>query len=362
MLLCRRIAVISVVSRVLRGFRGLALGGCLLVASGCGGGGGAGGGAPAGAMMDPTPATGSVILAAPRLRFTDTGLSVDDGVTRTGLWSVSSSDGLAWEFSLDLGKSWTRGEGNSFEVIGDGQKTIWVRARDDQGNTSEIVVARCTLDTMAPAAVATVSAGTAALRELSIQGLESNALWEFSLDQGVSWLAGGGSTLSVSGNAVAALQLRQTDLAGNPSAPVSIELMGPGIGWTELSGNPGMPTAIGSPRHSVLIHGEVVAGDVDYVTVDVPPGSRLTSAAFVFYDSPDKIAFFAVQRKAVFDAGFDTGKMLAFGHFGPSDLKRNVLAAVDPTQLGAGPLTFWIQQTGQLATRYALFLRVEPAP
>lgn len=352
----------SVLSDVFRVCGGLLIGGCLLAASGCGGGAGGGASAPAGAAMAQIPTTGSVILAPPLLRFTDTGLSVDDGVTRTGLWSVSSSDGLGWEFSLDLGKSWTRGEGNSFEVIGDGQKTIWVRARDDLGNTSEIVVARCTLDTMAPAAVATVSTGNASLRELSIQGVEPNGLWELSVDQGRSWLAGGGTTLSVSGNALASLQLRQIDIAGNPSSPVSIELLGPGTGWTEISGNPMMPTVLGSAKHSVLIHGEVVAGDADYVSVEIPNGFRLLSASFVSYDSPDKIAFFAIQRKAVFDAGFDTGKMLAFGHFGPSDLNRNVVASVLPAQLAAGPLTFWIQQTGQQATRYALLLSIEPGP
>jgi len=283
-------------------------------------------------------------------------------VTRTGLWSVSSSDGLGWEFSLDSGKTWTRGEGNSFEVMGDGQKTIWVRARDELGNTSEIVVAKCTLDTMSPAAVATVSSGNALMRALSLQGLEPNALWEFSLDQGRSWQAGRGTSLSVSGNAMASLQLRQTDVAGNPSLPVAVDLLAQATGWTEASGNPMMPTVLGPLTYSTLIHGDVVAGDADYVSIEIPGGFRLSSASFVFYDSPDRIAFFAVQRKPVFDAGFDTGKMLTFGHFGPSDLNRNLVGSVSPAELGTGPLTFWIQQTGQMATRYALLLSIEPIP
>lgn len=368
--------MISALFKRLRWCSGWLLGCAWIAASGCGGGSADSAIAQGGAAMEPIPsavAQGSagadpaptarpVVLAAPVLRFTDTGLSVSDGVTRTGLWSVSSSESLSWEFSLDFGKSWTRGEGDSFEVIGDGQKTIWVRARDDFGNTSEVVVAKCTLDTMAPSAVAAVSAGTQSLRELSIQGLEPNAMWEFSLDQGRSWLTGGGASLSVSGNALPSLLLRQTDIAGNASAPVSIELQEQGIGWVEASGNPMMPTALGSQKQSVLIHGEVVMGDVDYVSVNIPTGSRLTSAAFVDYDSPDKIAFFSIQRKAVFDAGFDTGKMLAYGHFGPQDLKRNVVANVAPDQLGPGPLTFWIQQTGQLTTRYALLLLIDPSP
>ena len=368
--------MISALYKRLRWCSGWLWGCALIAAAGCGGGSSGSAVAPGGAAMepipsavaqggaavDPAPIARPVVLAAPVLRFTDTGLSVSDGVTRTGLWSVTSSDSLSWEFSLDFGKSWTRGDGDSFEVIGDGQKTIWVRARDDFGNTSEIVIAKCTLDTMAPSAVAAVSAGNQTLREVSIQGLEPNALWEFSLDQGRSWLTGSGANLSVSGNALPSLLLRQTDIAGNASAPVSIALQDQGVGWVEASGNPMMPTAIGSQKQSVLIHGEVVMGDVDYVSVNIPMGFRLTSAAFVDYDSPDKIAFFSIQRKSVFDAGFDTGKMLTYGHFGPQDLKRNVVANVAPDQLGPGPLTFWIQQTGQLTTRYALLLLIEPSP
>ncbi len=308
----------------------------------------------------PTPAAGSAILAPPRLSFTDTGLSVNDGVTRTGLWDVSSSEGLGWEYSLDLGKSWSRGRRNSFEVMGDGQKTIWVRARDDLGNTSEIVVANCMLDTMAPSAVAAVSAGSQWLPQLSIQGLEPNARWELSIDQGGSWISGGGDSLAVSGNSLPFLVLRQTDLAGNPSAPVTVNLGGPGMGWIEASGSSLLPTLIGSLKQWALLHGEVVACDADYFSIEIPSGFRLRSAAFVGYDSIDKIAFFAIQNKAIFDAGFDTGKMLAFGHFGPADLGKNMVANVAATGLGPGPLTFWIQQTGQLATRYALLLSIEP--
>ncbi len=334
--------------------------GLLAAASACGGGGGGVATSQMDMLGGPTPAVGSSILAPPRLSFTDTGLSVSDGVTRTGLWDVSSSDGLGWEYSLDFGKSWSRGVGDSFEVIGDGQKTIWVRARDDLGNTSEIVVAKCMLDTMAPSAIAAVSAGTQLLRQLSIQGLEPSARWEFSIDQGRSWSSGGGDSLGVSGNSLSSILLRQIDLAGNPSAPVTVDLGDPGIGWVEASGSALMPTPIGSLKQWVLLHGEVVAGDADYFSIEIPSGFLLRSASFVGYESVDKIAFFAIQQKAVFDAGFDTGKMLAFGHFGPEDIGKNLVASVPATGRGAGPLTFWIQQTGQLATRYALLLSIEP--
>jgi len=96
--------------------------GLLAAVSACGGGGGGVATSQMDMLGGPTPAVGSAILAPPSLSFTDTGLSVSDGVTRTGLWDVSRSDGLGWEYSLDFGKSWSRGVGDSFEVIGDGQK------------------------------------------------------------------------------------------------------------------------------------------------------------------------------------------------------------------------------------------------
>ena len=99
------------------------------------------------------PNASAVVLKAPVLSFNDTGLNVTDGVTSNGRWGVESQ-GIDWEFSLDQGATWTRGTGSSFEVKGDGAKMIWVRARDDAGNTSEIVRVNCVLDTMAPAAVA----------------------------------------------------------------------------------------------------------------------------------------------------------------------------------------------------------------
>jgi len=34
--------------------------------------------------------------------------------------------------------------------MGDGAKIIWVRTRDNDGNTSELVRVNCVLDTMAP--------------------------------------------------------------------------------------------------------------------------------------------------------------------------------------------------------------------
>lgn len=129
-----------------------------------------------------------VRLKAPVLSFNDSGLSVTDGITDNGLWDVASE--IDWEFSLDRGLTWTRGVGSSFEVTSDGAKVIWVRSRDDAGNTSEIVRVNCVLDTMAPAALGVVAQAQGWTNSLKFSGFEPGARWEYSLDEQRSWAAG----------------------------------------------------------------------------------------------------------------------------------------------------------------------------
>lgn len=300
------------------------------------------------------PSTGLVILDPPKLSFDDTGFSITDGITQTGIWSVSSADDIGWEYSLDSGRTWIRGEGDSFEVIGDGPKTIWVRARDEMGNTSEIVMVHCTLDTTAPESPALIPTAGEVATTVSLDKLEPMSTWEYSLDQGASWIRGYGGSMVAAGNTLESVRIRQQDLAGNTSEALNLDLRSAGAGWRELSNEPMAPSRIGEVEHTLLVHGEIVRGDADHVALEIPEGYRLRSAEFVLYESDDRIAFFAMQRKEVFDAGVDTTRMLAYGHFGPEDLTRNVLDGLTPEQLGPGPLTIWINQTGMLPTRYAL--------
>jgi hypothetical protein len=110
---------------------------------------------------------------------------------------------------------------------------------------------------------------------------------------------------------------------------------------------------------TVVIHGSVVGGDADYIRWDIPVGQRLQAMRLVHYISADPIAFYALQRAAVFDAGYDVNRMLVHGHMGPQDLNRNVIQDVAPSQLSAGPMTLWFQQTGLQATEYAIELVFE---
>ncbi|MEI6026350.1 MAG: hypothetical protein WCT47_06640 [Betaproteobacteria bacterium] len=295
-------------------------------------------------------------MPPPQLSFTDTGFSVSDGVTFKGLWTVVSD--MSWEYSLDQGVTWTVGSGGQFEVKGDGPKMIWVRARDEIGNMSEIVKVSCVLDTMAPMPLVVESGSQGGILALRLSGLEAGARWEYSVDQQGAWLPGTGSSLGVMGNGVPTLWLRQVDVAGNASAPQAFVLDQPTSGaWHEASGNPLQPSVLATPQPGTfLMHGSVVRGNADYIRWDVPARHRVASLRLVRYESEDPVAFYALQRATVFDAGVDVSRMMVYGHMGPQDLLRNVVAGVAPQMLGEGPMTLWFQQTGALPTRYAIEL------
>jgi hypothetical protein len=307
----------------------------------------------------PTPKAGVVKLKAPVLSFNDTGLSVSDGVTHNGLWGVDSAD-IDWEFSFDLGATWTRGQGNTFEVKDDGAKTIWVRARDDAGNTSEIVRVRCVLDTLAPLALSVTPQLDGLTNRLQLSGLESSARWEYSLNGQAPWHVGSGPALGILGHGITRLWLRQVDVAGNPSEARAIDLQSPSLLTHEVSGNPLQPSVLASGLQTYLIHGVVVRGDANHVRWEVPQGQMLMSFKLVHYASDD-FASYALQRSTVFDAGMDTKPMLAWGQIGLSDLNRNVLANTGPQWRGEGPMTLRLQQHGPLPTPYAIELTLVPA-
>jgi hypothetical protein len=329
------------------------------------GGGGSGTGVPSSAAgsdtpMPSEPALTAKTLAKPVLSFTDTGLSVTDGVTHIGAWQVSSLE--AWEYSFDMGVTWTRGQGDSFDVQGDGAKTIWVRARDDLGNTSEIVIVSCVLDTMPPPAVQAQLVSQDLTRLVRVTGIEQQGRWEYSVDDQRTWRPGAGDRLAVLGNALPVLWLRQVDMAGNLSPLERVNLLEPGSStWHEASGNALQPSTVSLQQAlTVVLHGSVVRGDADYIRWDIPGGHRLQALRLVRYVSADPIAFYALQRAPVFDAGVDVSRMLVYGHMGPADIQRNVLQEVAPAQLVAGPMTLWFQQTGSEVTDYAIELVFQP--
>jgi len=312
-------------------------------------------------VTPPAPQVVSKVLDKPVLSFSDTGLNVTDGVTRIGAWKVSSLEG--WEYSLNMGITWTQGQADFFDVKGDGAKTIWVRARDSMGNTSEVVMVSCVLDTMPPVAVQAAVVSQDQTRLVKVSGVEEKGQWEYSVDDQRTWLPGTGNSLALMGNAVQVLWLRQVDLAGNFSPSERVNLFEPSSPtWHEASSIALQPSVLSLQQaQTAVLHGSVVKGDVDYIRWDIPVGQRLKSMRLIHYVSPDPIAFFALQRSMVFDAGFDVSRMLVYGHMGPPDLKRNVLENLTAAQLNSGPMTLWFQQTGAQATEYAIELVFQTA-
>ena len=311
-------------------------------------------------LVPPRPDQPTNFLAKPVLSFSDTGLNVNDGVTSIGKWDVRTPVG--WEYSFNMGNTWIRGQGDFFDVQGDGAKTIWVRARDDLGNTSDIVVVSCVLDTMPPPPVQTAVLAQDLTRSVRVAAVEDRGRWEYSVDNQRTWLPGTGDRLAIMGNALPTLGLRQVDLAGNVSPVERVNLQEPNsTTWHEASGNALQPSFLSLQQaRTVVLHGSVVRGDADYIRWDIPVGLKLQAMRLIHYVSDDQVAFFALQRAPTFDAGTDVTRMVTYGHMGPQDLKRNVLQDVAPEQLTAGPMTLWFQQTGFLATEYALELVFQP--
>lgn len=297
--------------------------------------------------------SGSVSLQVPVLSFNDTGLSVNDGITHNGLWAVESV-GNDWEFSMDQGSTWTKGRGSTLEVTGDGAKTIWVRARDNAGNTSEIVRVNCVLDTIPPLAISVTAERQGVTNTLQISGLEPGARWEYALVPHGKWMPGNGRSLSTFGNGLTTVWLRQVDVAGNASEPTALDLSHTNMVVHEASEEPFQPSVLAQGLQTLLIHGVVSRGDSDYVQWTIPKGQHLSSVRLIQFVSETPKAFFALQPNRVFDAGLADSRMLVDGHWGQRDLERNVLTDLPISKLGEGVMTLMVQQNDSQPTQYVI--------
>ena len=129
--------------------------------------------------------------------------------------------GGKWDFSLDGGKTWTPGTGDSIpaDALAEGDNHVTVRQTDPAGNqaTSEINVAK---DTTIEQPTLTPSNGTGPINgsgSITVGGIETGGKWDFSLDGGKTWVHGNGSTISADALAEGSNQVtvRHIDAAGN---------------------------------------------------------------------------------------------------------------------------------------------------
>ena len=174
--------------------------------------------------------------AAPVLGLVqDTGSSASDGITKSGSMSVSGLEALGqWEYSTDGGSSWSSGSGSGFMLSAGtyAANAIQVRQTDLAGNVSVNTVRSTALvvdQTVAtPSLTLATDTGTSSMDGISkvgaitVSGLEAGAVWQYSTNGGNTWAVGTGNSFSLSSGTYApnAIQVKQTDQAGN-SSPVA---------------------------------------------------------------------------------------------------------------------------------------------
>ncbi|CAB5505862.1 hypothetical protein THERMOT_2233, partial [Bathymodiolus thermophilus thioautotrophic gill symbiont] len=173
-----------------------------------------------------------VAPVTPVLNFTDTGLS-NDGITKNGTMTVGDLEtGATWQYSIDGGVNFTSGTGSSF-ILNEGtyvENTIQIKQTDVAGNTSSVFknISTIVVDTTPLATPTFTFVDTGSLDNdritnngtITVNGLASDATWQYSIDGGTNFTSGTGSSFMLSdGNYTEnAIQIRQTDVAGNISS------------------------------------------------------------------------------------------------------------------------------------------------
>uniref|UniRef100_UPI001591F7BB beta strand repeat-containing protein n=2 Tax=Burkholderia ambifaria TaxID=152480 RepID=UPI001591F7BB len=181
--------------------------------------------------------------AAPGVALiTDSGNSATDHVTNIGTLNLAGVEtGVTVEYSTDGGHTWT----TSFNAV-EGVNDVQVRQTDIAGNTSDPTSFSFTLDTSAaaPGVALTTDSGSSAtdhitnVGTLNLAGVETGATVEYSTDGGHTWNTNFNAVEGVND-----VQVRQTDVAGNTSAPTSFSFTldtsatAPGVALTTDSGS-----------------------------------------------------------------------------------------------------------------------------
>ncbi|MDH0867958.1 type I secretion C-terminal target domain-containing protein [Mitsuaria sp. GD03876] len=138
--------------------------------------------------------------------------------------------GGQWSFSVNGGAA-TPGQGNTIAAnhLVEGINKITVTNKDAAGNESSDSF-EVTKDSVAPTKPTLVtSTGSDVLNatgQVSINGLESGATWQYSVNAGKTWQQGQGQALSASALAVgtSTLSVRQIDAAGNIGAETAMQV------------------------------------------------------------------------------------------------------------------------------------------
>ena len=161
---------------------------------------------------------------------TDTGKSDRDRITSNGEITVVCEEGATAEYSTDSAV-WSA----LSPTLAEGKNQIFVRAKDAAGNVSRPRPFDVTLDTVQPATLSarllvdTGSSGSDTITNKTAvlvlnNAMELGATLEFSINNGSTWIkTNPGDAIKTDGPK--SVMVRQTDVAGNISTPVTAELI-----------------------------------------------------------------------------------------------------------------------------------------
>lgn len=163
------------------------------------------------------------------------------GVTVNGTAEANASISVNWgtitkDVTANGSGAWSANFAST-DVPLDGNTTVTAVATDSAGNTASTAATQAVLvDTtsLPPALTLVTDSGSSATdkitnnAQLSVSGLESGATWQYSVDAGVNWNTGTGSTANITGaDGTKSVTVRQTDAQGNvspASAPLQFTL------------------------------------------------------------------------------------------------------------------------------------------
>ena len=160
------------------------------------------------------------VAVAPTVALTTDSGVVADLISNVGALTVGAEAGAAKQYSINAGTTWT----NSFTAV-EGLNAVEVRQTDVAGNLSAATTLAFTLDTVAPIAptvALTTDSGVVAdlisnVGTLNVTGTENGATVQYSVDGGTTW-----ATTFMAAQGANSVQVRQTDVAGNPSATTTL--------------------------------------------------------------------------------------------------------------------------------------------
>lgn len=131
----------------------------------------------------------------------------------------------------------------------------------------------------------------------------------------------------------------------------------------DISDNPAAPLVLQLGTGVNSLRATSSAGDIEYVTVNVPNGFQLDSLNLASYISTDDVAFAAVQRGTVFTefglpSEIDVSNLLGWSHINAGQVGTDILDNIGRGSgsisftgpLPSGDYTFWFQQTGEPST------------